>query len=317
VNKITAEGDSWILGRYLGIGTATPTQALHIDGNIRIGGLIYDVNNQGGTNGQILQCTGTGIDWVDVSTINDNDWVISGNNMYSGVSGNVGIGTTNPGALLELSTSSGDPNLIFDIGDTNKFALGVDDSDGDRLKIGTTAIDTNTILTIDSAGYVGIGITDPDDLDCKFVVDAAGSIGKVGIGKMHRDIWLDGGSDNLAAITHTGASTGTLYFGWWDNTAEVTKRHLNIKNSDGRIGIGTGSGAIDTMLHLARNDDLQPFITLEEATNSPDAPDAGSEVRIYVQGDKFYIMFKDGDDTKRWYLDLAGDDDQEWQLSTN
>ncbi|MEO0127982.1 MAG: tail fiber domain-containing protein [candidate division WOR-3 bacterium] len=33
----------------------------------------------------------------------DNDWIISGNNMYSGVSGNVGIGTTGPGAKLDVA----------------------------------------------------------------------------------------------------------------------------------------------------------------------------------------------------------------------
>jgi hypothetical protein len=33
----------------------------------------------------------------------DSDWIISGNNMYSGVSGNVGIGTTSPAAKLEVN----------------------------------------------------------------------------------------------------------------------------------------------------------------------------------------------------------------------
>jgi hypothetical protein len=35
----------------------------------------------------------------------DSDWIISGNNMYSSVSGNVGIGTTSPVAMLDINES--------------------------------------------------------------------------------------------------------------------------------------------------------------------------------------------------------------------
>ncbi len=37
----------------------------------------------------------------------DNDWTISGNDMYSAVSGNVGIGTTSPSAKLDVEATSG------------------------------------------------------------------------------------------------------------------------------------------------------------------------------------------------------------------
>jgi hypothetical protein len=37
----------------------------------------------------------------------DSDWIISGNNMYSGVSGNVGIGTTSPVSSLDVTNSGG------------------------------------------------------------------------------------------------------------------------------------------------------------------------------------------------------------------
>ena len=42
---------------------------------------------------------------------NDGDWTVSGNNMYSAVSANVGIGTTNPKTILELA--SGYPYLTL------------------------------------------------------------------------------------------------------------------------------------------------------------------------------------------------------------
>ncbi len=44
-----------------------------------------------------------GISWKNVNeAVSDNDWTISGNDMYSTVSGNVGIGTTTPGSKFEV-----------------------------------------------------------------------------------------------------------------------------------------------------------------------------------------------------------------------
>jgi len=54
--------------------------------------------------GQILKWNGT--QWAlanDTIGGADNDWIISGNNMYSGVSGNVGIGNGNPQAKLDVN----------------------------------------------------------------------------------------------------------------------------------------------------------------------------------------------------------------------
>jgi hypothetical protein len=48
----------------LGINTTTPTQKLHVDGNARITGAIYDSSNTPGTSDQILSSTGTGITWI-------------------------------------------------------------------------------------------------------------------------------------------------------------------------------------------------------------------------------------------------------------
>ncbi|RME51065.1 MAG: hypothetical protein D6790_20415, partial [Caldilineae bacterium] len=86
----------------VGIGTVSPTQKLHVVGNLRVTGAYYDSSNAPGTNGQVLLSTGSGTKWADVSSVADSDWIVSGNNMYSGVSGNVGIGTTAPSSQLHL-----------------------------------------------------------------------------------------------------------------------------------------------------------------------------------------------------------------------
>jgi hypothetical protein len=47
-----------------GIGTTNPTQILHVQGNARITGGIYDSNNNVGTAGSVLSSTGTGLSWI-------------------------------------------------------------------------------------------------------------------------------------------------------------------------------------------------------------------------------------------------------------
>lgn len=51
-------------GGNIGIGTTNPTQKLHVQGDVRITGAIYDSLNSVGTSGQVLQSTGTGINWI-------------------------------------------------------------------------------------------------------------------------------------------------------------------------------------------------------------------------------------------------------------
>ena len=58
---------------------------------------------------------------------------------------------------VNIDKSSGDPHLSFQIGDTDKFTIGVDDSDSDKFKIdtgGTTGAATK--FTLDSSGNVTI-----------------------------------------------------------------------------------------------------------------------------------------------------------------
>ena len=51
----------------VGIGTASPSQKLHVAGNARVTGAYYDSNNSPGTANQVLVSTVTGTDWVDGS----------------------------------------------------------------------------------------------------------------------------------------------------------------------------------------------------------------------------------------------------------
>ena len=60
---------------------------------------------------------------------------------------------TSDGGEIEIDISSGDPHLSLQIGGTDKFTIGVDDSDNDNLKIDTGGtVGGGTQLTMDSSG---------------------------------------------------------------------------------------------------------------------------------------------------------------------
>lgn len=103
----------------VGIGTTSPTTALDINGQIRI---------RGGAPGRgkvlVSDAQGKGF-WKDVPVFSDGDWTISGDDMFSAVTGNVGIGTRVPAEKLEVAgniqLSSDAPALSFEEADIPVF----------------------------------------------------------------------------------------------------------------------------------------------------------------------------------------------------
>lgn len=88
----------------MGVGTSSPAEKLDVNGAVRIG-------TTTSTNAGTIRWTGTafqgydGTQWINLGGGTDSDWTISGNDQYSGVSGNVGIGTVLPGAKLHVNGS--------------------------------------------------------------------------------------------------------------------------------------------------------------------------------------------------------------------
>ncbi|MBI2310320.1 hypothetical protein HYU90_00630, partial [Candidatus Collierbacteria bacterium] len=105
-------------GGNVGIGTTAPSAKLHISGDMRLTGALYDVNNGVGTSGQVLSSTVTGVDWVDISSIGIGGsgttnylpkftaGTTLGNSVLYETSGNVGIGTTAPLSKLGILGSA-------------------------------------------------------------------------------------------------------------------------------------------------------------------------------------------------------------------
>lgn len=121
-NSAADSADALIYGEFdndilsfngdVGIGTITPQAKLHV-----MGGLCLEDGTQ--ATDRYLQCDEYGnTSWVDVDFSEDDDWTITNDsNLVSGVPGNVGIGTSNPSALLGLANAGSDyfENTSFNI----------------------------------------------------------------------------------------------------------------------------------------------------------------------------------------------------------
>jgi parallel beta-helix repeat protein len=103
----------------VGIGTSTPGYDLTVDGDIMLTGAIYDNGYSSGSNGQILQSTGSGVQWADVSSLgldNYSHWVLAADdsnsiNATSGASllfaGGTGLTTAISGNTITISAAGG------------------------------------------------------------------------------------------------------------------------------------------------------------------------------------------------------------------
>lgn len=125
-------------------------------------------------------------------------WATSGSNIYNTNTGNVGIGTTTPGKLIDAvtsiaggqaalrltntnntnsasqakvilsvgGTSAGDPLINFNVSGSQDWIAGVDTSDSRKFKIANTTAfgGSPDRLTINTSGNVGIGTTNPTAL---------------------------------------------------------------------------------------------------------------------------------------------------------
>jgi len=94
-------------------------------------------------------------------TNNTNNYLMTGTG--SALSGEANLtfdGTilNSDGGEINLDISSGDPHMSFQIGGSDKFTLGVDDSDSDKFKIDSgDTVGGSTLVTLDSSGMILAG----------------------------------------------------------------------------------------------------------------------------------------------------------------
>jgi hypothetical protein len=121
----------------VGIGTTTPVRTLDVNGTARMNGFWL---TSAPTSGYVLTSDATGVGtWRAPAALPDGDWTISGDDMYSSVIGNVGVGEPSPGSKLDVD---GDVNVSDDYKIRGEEVLQVDGTS--NVSVGREAGKFNT-----------------------------------------------------------------------------------------------------------------------------------------------------------------------------
>ncbi len=230
----------------VGIGTASPTQKLHVAGSANITG-----------------------------SLSASSATISGNTYLATSSGNVSIGTTSPTDKLQIGTAMAfhdgghkvigfgwSPGANKALQDTNpaeirftgsKLTLGVDAT---QRKVGETPLIPYT-LVIDSTGNVGIGTTAPGaklDVDLgDILVQGTGSFDESG---ETATVYLGDTNHFIQSIYGGGVKIGTYQ----------ASNGIFLQQSTGKVGIGTTSPT--EKLHVAGNANITGRLTANSLSAS-------------------------------------------------
>ena len=152
----TASGNNQFsaLSGNVGIGTNAPSKKLEVNGEVKASGLQL---TNGAAAGFFLQSdAGGNASWVNPPTF-DNTWTSNGTHQFSALSGNVGIGTSNPLAKLEVAGN-------VKISNTGSIQLENSHINGLNTLEGASGLylranpGNANLVNIDPNGNVGIGI---------------------------------------------------------------------------------------------------------------------------------------------------------------
>ena len=288
----TGSGDVIIDNGNVGIGTAAPTRNLQVQSSgatnvaIRAGDTTSTAQLLFGDSGADNQGY--------ISYRNDGDDLRIGTNGGDRLtildSGNVGIGTTGPGAKLHIKEPIAETHLEMKMesGEGNKLFRVSDIGSGDNRERGylelydtdvaTVQISSNSVLdTYFNAGNVGIGTTAPAE-----TLDVRGNIGALAIDGARDNDWVGefknqeataGRSFGVAIQAGSSSSDKSLLVQNYNGTAS----HLTILG-DGNVGIGTTAPG-EGLLVLSKTGS-DPQLTIKNSATA-----SGSETGLYFKVD--------------------------------
>ena len=258
----------------VGIGTASPSERLHVAGNALIGGTYLSMD----TSLRSLHVeTGGGQDnYLHINAFGDHPGVkvnqnaarpfdVNGGQFHIASGGNVGIGTTTPGALLEVKGSGSGavriPNsgTFLGIGSNSdgyemNMVGGIPDATnmGGQIRLGGNARGDNDInviqflqnglekMRINNGGNVGIGtpnpaqnlhVSSPGNTTMRLTNTAASANGEISV---VQDKF--GAGEHSLQIAFPVAEGASRSFDFRSNAAD----HMVIRGN-GKVGIGTAN----------------------------------------------------------------------------
>jgi hypothetical protein len=194
----------------------TETQRNAINGgNAATGLLVYQTDNTPGYyyfDGSSWQMIGGGA---------DTDWTVSGNNMYSNNSGNVGIGTSNPGAKLDVA------GHIWQTGTGHSIFLGEGAGENDNLSNNVNVFIGQNAGNLNSSGTNNVAI------GAEALLGNTNGYENVAIGGA--SLWLNGSGHANVSIGMFSSSNNT---GGSFNTALGYGTYKAFANSNYNTAIG-------------------------------------------------------------------------------
>ena len=229
--SITPNGD-------VGIGTGSPSQKLHVKGNINITGYYY---------GDGSQLTGIGA----------GAWTLSGNNLYpTNLSNNVGIGTSTPSAKLDVEVlGEGGAATIGSSGNTATGNLAIamgsntNASGDDSVAMGLNTKTTGLASTATGQGTTASGLNS-FAMGSNTIASAEDSI-TMGVGYTNANLYSLGiGYNNLDILLNPNGDS------WF-----------NVDTGNVGIGIAPSASATPSKLTVAGDVNLNNTLYVNQTSN--------------------------------------------------
>ncbi len=296
----------------VGIGASSPNASLQIGSAVSTSSEKLDVRGNSSANyvasfeqdhvtgyGVLIDTDGTLVGEPALKIQNTNSELF-----YVGSNGNVGIGTTNPsanldiedasGVTVDINSSSGDGLFRFQDNGTTKWSMGRDNTQQNFVFSNSSSLGSNNVLTLaHSTGNVGIGTTSPSEkltVDGKIKVTATNNASIIlqEIGQEEYEIRAAGSGlffkndgDNQFALDQTG----DVMFYKTDGSQGLTYKAFS-----GNVGIGTDSPSDN--LHVKTNENGSGVtIQIDSVTEgsygqlsfSPSTNDSGTP-NVWIRG---------------------------------